>query len=58
MTEQLTVTVENDVYKGEFPAQKIELKEYIEGNVILITYEEDGTNRLHQIDDVKDISVE
>jgi hypothetical protein len=58
MTEKITVTVENDTYKGDFPAQEIQVKEYIEGESTLVTVEEDGTRRLHKIEDVKKISVD
>jgi hypothetical protein len=58
MTERLTVTVENKAYAGEFSAEKIQVKEFLEGRGVLMTFEEDGAYRLHPIEDVKEITVE
>jgi hypothetical protein len=58
MKELLMVTVENDIYKGDFPAQEIQVKEYLEGESTLVTIEEDGTRTLHKTEDVKEISIE
>jgi len=58
MEDRLTVTFNSDVRQGEFQAQKIKVKQYLEDSAVLIAFQEDGTTRMHGLDSVVDISVD
>ena len=54
---QFVVTVDNDVYTGEYRGESLEISE-LNGNISVLVNEEDGSFTAHTMESIESIEIE